>query len=137
MTENEKKKEYLNQYRAHVKRLIRIESELEEIRLMKCNPSMNNDGMPHGNSNNDLSGYAAILDEKENELSREKYLRIKSYVEINKQIDLLEDEKERDLLYYRYIKGWAWWKVAEKLDCSERWVYKKHGQALKNFNLPE
>ena len=137
MTENEQKKEYLNQYRNHVRKIKRIESDLEEIRTMKCHPSVNNDGMPHGGNNSDLSGYAALLDEKERELDRERYLRIKSYTEINTQIELLENETERDLLHYRYIKGMAWWKVAEELECSEREVYRKHGKALKNFKLPE
>lgn len=136
MTENEQKKEYLNQYRNHVKKIKRIESELEEIRLMKQYPSVNNDGMPHGSNNSDLSDYAALLDEKERELERERYLRIKSYTEISSQINLLENKAERDLLHYRYIKGLAWWRVAEELECSERWVHKLHGKALNNFKIP-
>lgn len=137
MTENEQKKEYLNQYRNHVKKIKRIESELEEIRSMKQYPSVNNDGMPHGSNSSDLSGYAALLDEKERELERERYLRVKSYTEISNQINLLENETERDLLHYRYIKGMAWWKIAEELECSEREVYRKHGKALNNLKLPE
>ena len=136
MTENEQKKEYLNQYRNHVKKIKRIESDLEEIKTMKRYPSVNNDGMPHGNNNSDLSGYAALLDEKERELERERYLRVKSYTEISNQIGLLENETERDLLHYRYIKGIAWWRVAEELECSERWVHKLHGKALNNFKIP-
>lgn len=133
ITENEQKKEYLNQYRNHVRKIKRIESEIEEIREMKCYPSVNNDGMPRGSNNSDLSGYAALLDEKERELERERYLRVKSYSEISKQIDLLESDIERDVLHYRYIKGLAWWRVAEEMEHSERWVYKLHGKALKNF----
>ena len=62
MTENEKKKEYLRQYRIHVRRIHRINAEIAELRSMKISPSMNNDGMPHGSSQGDLSGYAAELD---------------------------------------------------------------------------
>ena len=136
-TENELKKEYLGQYRKHVQRIKRIESDLEEIRSMKCYPSMNIDGMPRGTNNSDLSGYAALLDEKESELIREKYLRIKSYNEINAQINLVENETERDLLHYKYIKGLTWWEVAEKINYTERWTYQIHGKALKNFKLPK
>ena len=46
MTENEKKKEYLRQYRIHVRRIHRINAEIAELRSMKISPSMNNDGMP-------------------------------------------------------------------------------------------
>lgn len=137
-TENEQKKEYLREYRKHAKRIKRIESELEEIRSMKQYPAAKiGDGMPHGSNNSDLSDYAAVLDKMEHDLERERFLKIKSYTEINKYISLLKSETERDLLHYRYIKGMAWWEVAEKMECSEREVYRKHGKALNNFELPE
>ena len=134
-TENEKKKEYLRKYRRHVQKIKRIESDLEEIRSMKCYPSVNNDGMPRGSNNSDLSDYAASIDEKERELIKEKQLRIIQYEKISACIDLLENEEEKDLLHYRYIKGMSWWEVAEKLECSEREVHRKHGKALIHLNL--
>ena len=76
MTENEKKKEYLRQYRIHVRRIHRINAEIAELRSMKISPSMNNDGMPHGSSQGDLSGYAAELDRMVSELIKERYLPI-------------------------------------------------------------
>ena len=78
-TENDKKKEYLWKYRRHGRRIKRIESEIEEIRLMMLYPSMNNDGMPHGSNQKDLSDYAAELTEKEERLYREGVDRVKSY----------------------------------------------------------
>ncbi len=54
-TENDKKKDYLRKYRRHGRKISRIESEIEEIRSMKLYPSMNNDGMPHGSNQKDLS----------------------------------------------------------------------------------
>jgi hypothetical protein len=75
MTENEKKKEYLRQYRIHVRRIHRINAEIAELRSMKISPSMNNDGMPHGSSQGDLSGYAAELDRMVSELIKERYVR--------------------------------------------------------------
>lgn len=135
--ENEKKKEYLRQYLRHVHKINRIESDLEEIRFMKRYPSMNNDGMPHGSNSSDLSDYVALIDEKERELEKERYLRIKSYTEITNQIDLLENENERDVLHYRYIKGLSWWEVAEKMGYSERQIHRYHGNALAHFVVPE
>ena len=69
--ENDRKKTYLRAYRKHGKRIKRIESEIEEIRSMKMYPSSNNDGMPHGSNQSDLSSYAAVLQEKEDELYQE------------------------------------------------------------------
>lgn len=134
--ENEQKKEYLRRYQKHVRKIKRIESDLEEIKLMKRYPSMSNDGMPRGTNNSDLSSYAAVLDKKERELVRERYLRIKDYSEISKQIELLENIQERDVLHYRYIKGLDWWKVAEIMNYSERQIHRFHGNALLHFRIP-
>lgn len=135
--ENEKKKEYLRSYLKHVRRIRRIESDLEEIRLMKQYPSMSSDGMPHASNNADLSNYAAVLDKKERELLREKQSRVLGYRDVTSQIELLSSEKEKDVLHYRYIKGLEWWEIAEKMGYSERQIHRYHGKALAHFNIPE
>ena len=137
MTENEKKKEYLRQYRIHVRRIHRINAEIAELRSMKISPSMNNDGMPHGSSQGDLSGYAAKLDRMVSELIKERYVRMVEYREIVRQIKRLRSENEKDVLFYRYIRGMDWWEIAEKMKFSERQIYRFHGKALVNFRLPE
>ena len=136
-TENEMKKEYLRGYRRHVRKLSRIEAELEELRTMKMAISVNNDGMPHGSGQSDMSGYAAELDQLERNLIRERNQRFKGYREISERIAKMKSENERDVLFYRYIKGLAWWEIAEKMGCSERWVYKLHGKALAHLELPK
>lgn len=138
-TENEKKKEYLRSYRIHVRRVQRITAEIEELRAMKMYPSVkDNDGMPHGGSGQgDLSDYAADLDEMIQELINERYWRIKTYQQIARQIKRLRSENEKDVLFYRYIKGLDWWEIAEKMSFSERWIYKLHGKALAHFEIPK
>ncbi len=134
--ENVTKKEYLGEYRHHVHRISRIEAELEEIRIMKSNPSaINNDGMPHGSNQGDLSDYVAALDDMERELREERYRRIMTYKDIAHRIKSLQSEKEKDVMFYRYIKGMAWHEIAEKMDMSERWVLKIHGQALAHIKI--
>ena len=137
MTENEKKKEYLRQYRNHVRRIHRINAEIAELRSMKISPSMNNDGMPHGSSQGDLSGYAAELDRMVSELIKERYMRMVEYQEIVRQIKRLRSENEKDVLFYRYIRGMDWWEIAEKMSYSERWIHKIHGKALIHFEIPK
>ena len=133
-TENDCKKEYLRKYRTHVRRIARIESDLEELRMMKCYPSLVcGNGMPHSSNSNDLSNYAAAVDSKERDLLNEKCQRVKEYQEISNQIEQLDNEKERDVLHYRYIKGLGWWEIAEKMNYSERQIHRYHGRALKNF----
>ena len=134
-TQNEKKKEYLWQYREAVRAINRIESELEEIRLMKMGVSVVNDGMPHAHGGGDLSGYAARLDDLERSLMNKRYHRVRYYSEIVNTIDSVKRNKERDVLFYRYIKGMDWWEIAEKMNFSERQIYRIHGKALGHLEI--
>lgn len=133
--ENEQKKEYLNRYRKHGRKIKRIESEIEEIRAMKLYPSVNNDGMPHGSSQKDLSDYAAELTAKEEELYREGVEQVKSYKDITWKINQLEDENERDVLFYRYVKSKSWWEISELMGYTERWITELHGRALAHLKM--
>ena len=135
--ENEQKKEYLRGYRVHVRRISRIEEELAELRAMRASISVNNDGMPHGSGQSDLSGYAAELDRLEQELTEERYNRISTYKDIARRIKRIKSENEKDVMFYRYIKGMDWWEIAEKMHYSERWVHKLHGKGLAHFELPK
>lgn len=139
VNEKDKKKEYLRSYRYHVRRIQRINAEIAELREMKLHPSMKpDDGMPHGSvGQGDLSGYVAEMDEMINELIKERCQRIKTYQEIVRQIKRIKSQNESDVLFYRYIKGMDWWEIAEKMDYSERWIYKLHGKALAHFELPK
>ena len=134
---NEEKKEYLKQYQKHVRRIHRINSEIAELRSMKISPSVVNDGMPHGSNQSDMSGYAAELDRMIRELIEERYKRIKAYQEIVSSIKRLKSENEKDVLFYRYIRGLDWWESAEKMRYGERHIYKIHGKALTNFMIPK
>ena len=136
-SENDLKKEYLRKYRTHVRRIHRINAEIAELRSMKISPSLNNDGMPHGSSQSDLSGYAAELDRMVQELIDERYCRIKDYQDIVRRIKKLKSENEKDVLFYRYIRGMDWWEIAEKMKFSERQIFRIHGKALANFKIPK
>lgn len=133
--ENNRKKKYLREYRKHGKRISRIEAEIEEIRSMRMYPSMNNDGMPHGSNQNDLSSYVAILRDKEEELYQEGVKQVQTYKDIAYKIGEIDDQDERDVLFYRYMKGFDWWKIAQIMDYSESWIYELHGNALKKIKI--
>jgi len=128
--ENERKKEYLNRYLESVRAIRRAEEELQEIRIMKMGISASGDGMPHGGGQSDLSNYAATLDDIERDLRAAKRRRVRTYIEIRNTIESIKNSKERDVIFYRYIKGMDWWEIAEKMKYTERWVKKLHGKAL-------
>lgn len=133
--ENDRKKTYLRAYRKHGKRIKRIESEIEEIRNMKMYPSSINNGMPHGSNQSDLSSYAVDLQEREDELYQEGVKQVQTYKDIEYRINKLENQDERDVMFYKYIKGFTWWQIAQLMEYSESWIYELHGRALKNIQI--
>lgn len=134
-TQNELKKEYLRQYRKHGRKIKRIEAEIEEIRNMKMHPSQNNDGMPRGTGQGDLSSYAAELNLREDELYIAGVEQVKVYKDISHRINCVDNEDERDVLFYRYIKGKSFWEIAQLMDYSESWIHELHGRALKKIEI--
>lgn len=133
--ENDRKKTYLRAYRKHGKRIKRIESEIEEIRNMKMYPSSINNEMPHGSNQSDLSSYAVALQEREDELYQEGVKQVQTYKDIEYRINKLENQDERDVMFYKYIKGFTWWQIAQLMEYSESWIYELHGRALKNIQI--
>lgn len=134
-TENEKKKEYLWGYQKTKRQLERLEEELAELRLDKMCPSVIQDGMPHASGGGDLSGYAARVDALERKILKARYKRIQRFKEIRDRIEHLEDENEKDVLVYRYIRGMKWEDIAVKMNIGYRHVLRMHGKALENFKM--
>lgn len=135
--QNERKKKYLRQYLKHKNRVSRIEAEIEELRSMKMHPSQNNDGLPRGSSQNDLSSYAAIIMEKEDKSYAAGVEQVKTYMDIDYRISCVDNEDERDVLFYRYIKGKQFWEIAQIMNYSESWIHELHGKALKKLEIPK
>lgn len=134
-TENEMKKEYLWGYQREKRRLQRLEEELMELRLDKMCPSVIQDGMPHASGGGDLSGYAARMDALERKILKDRYKRIQRFKKIRDQIERLEDENEKDVLVYRYIRAMKWEDIAVKMNIGYRHVLRMHGKALGNFKM--
>lgn len=137
--ENNRKKEYLNGYRKAIRRIRRVDEELEELQeLAKSVKATGYSGMPHGGrTSKDLSDELARIDSLKRKLEREKEQVVESYISIEKCIGDVEDEEENDVLFYRYVKGLRWWEIAEKMECTERWVHKLHGRALNRLKIPK
>ena len=135
LPENEKKKEFLMSYQKEKRRVRRLEEQLEELRRNKMSPSVTNDGMPHGTDKKDLSDYAVKVDEIEQELVAARYSRICAFQEVQKRIEAMEDEREKDLLTYRYLKGLKWEEICVRMDYKWRQVHRIHAMAIKNLKM--
>ena len=134
---NEKKKEYLNGYRDAKRREKRILEQIQQLRLDTMFPCLQGDGMPRGSSQSDLSNYMERRDKLEEELKQEMLNAVTEYTEIHKAIRKMKDEEEKEILERKYLMRQTWEKIAKELGYDRRTVIRKHGNALKNFEIPE
>lgn len=134
-TEIKLKKEYLRGYEKAKRQMERSELKIREMRLNRICPPVVNDGMPHASSQNDLSSYAALLDQEEKRYMRYRYQRIQKCKEITDRIERLSDEDEKDVLMYRYIKLLKWEDICVKMAFSWSQIHVIHNRALKNFKI--
>lgn len=134
-TENEIKKEYLLGFQKISRQLERLKNELAEIRLNKYCPSCISDGMPHASGCSDLSSYMAKVDELEKKILKKKYHRLQKQQEIRNRIERMEDENEKDVLTYRYLREMKWEDIAVKMNIGYRQILRIHGKALENFKM--
>lgn len=134
-TENEIKKEYLQSYRYAVIAETQIKEEVDQLRMDKMFPGMVQDGMPHGSGGNDLSAYAAKLDELLSDLKDQMDKRIQLRREIVKKIEAMDSETEKAVLRYRYIHMLKWEEIAVKMEYSWQHVHRIHGKALSHFKM--
>ena len=132
---NEKKKEYLNGYRDAKRREKRILEQIQQLRLDTMFPCLQGDGMPRGSSQSDLSDYMSRCDDLMNELKQEKLNAITEYTDIHRAIRMMKDEEEKEILERKYLMRQTWEKIAEELGCDRRTAIRKHGNALKKFEV--
>lgn len=135
LTENDQKKEYLKGYERAVRQMERSELKIREMRLNKISPAIIMDGMPHVSKNSDLSGYAALLDQEERRYMKARYKRIQMCKEITDKIEHMENEDEKDVLIFRYIRLMKWEDICVKMGFSWKHVHRIHSNALSNFKM--
>lgn len=135
--EKKRKREYLEGYERAVRQMERSDEALQELRAGKIYPAMKMSGMPHMPIHSDLSGYAAMLERLEGKYISDRYHRVMLCHEIVTQIERMENEDEKDVLMYRYIKLMSWNEIEKKMNYGIAQIYRIHTRALENFVLPD
>lgn len=129
--ENERKKEYLLRYQKAKAEVTRIDTELQELERVTAIKPISYDGMPHSSGGvKDLSAFAVKSDQLRHKLIKARYQQIKVFKEIHDHINAIEDDKQKDVLTYYYIKGMSWEEIAVKIGYTYRHTIRIHGYAL-------
>ena len=71
-----------------------------------------------------------LLDEEERRYMKSRYHRIKLCREITDKIERMDNEDEKDVLMYRYIRLMKWEDIAVKMEYSWQHLHKIHARAL-------
>lgn len=135
--ENELKKEYLNGYKYAKMRERRILEQIQQLRLDTMFPRLQGDGMPRGSSQSDLSDYMERYDELMEELEQERLEAVAQYTNIHRAIGRMKNEEEKEILERKYLIRRTWEVIAEETGYSRNTVFRIHGRALKNFEIPK
>lgn len=135
--ENELKKRYLSRYKHARMREQRIREQIQQLRLDTMFTRLQGDGMPRGSNQSDLSDYMGRYDELMKELERERLDTVTQYTNIHRAIKRMQDEEEKEILERKYLMRQTWEVIAERIGCDRSTAIRKHGNALKNFEIPK
>ena len=132
---NEEKKAYLSRYGAGKRQEALILEEIEALRTRPMSAGFFLNGMPKSNQYQDLSAYAAKLDELLRKLEAKRQGQVLAYKEIHQSIDRMCRTTEKEILVRRYILEQDWDKIAEEMNYSYRHIIRLHKEALQNFEV--
>lgn len=128
-------KEYLESYKLIQTRINVLMAEVERLRAEAESVSINLDGMPKGQGNNDkLSRLAVEIADCETVLQDELSALYTKRMRIISQLGQLKSHKHQLLLQKRYIDCKSWEHIAVEMDISWRYCYMLHGSALSEFD---
>lgn len=135
-TDGQEKKQWLSRY-CHLDQ--HIQQKADEIttwrtRAEKITP--NYWGEPRGGGEDHIQSAVEIILQLEGEIDQEINALVALKREIQGAIQTVEDPTLQQLLEYRYLHGLTWEQVAERMDYSDRWVRKLHGEALCRLQCP-
>lgn len=128
--ETEKKKAYLQQYKNLKKQCQRLE---EEWRYLQREEEEFCSSMVWIGEEEAFRQWKKQMEDLKQEIIRQRYERIHIYEEIRKQIEGLKDETEREVLTYRYLCGFTWEEIAERMHYTFQHVHRIHREALTKF----
>ena len=125
-------KKFLSEYGRLRLKIIRLKSEVEEIRSEAESLSAWTDGdrVQSSMQPDKLGAVVARLVDKENETLDVINEYINRMNEIDSMLDQIEDPKLALILELKYKRGYIWDQVADEMHYNRRWVQRLHGRAL-------
>lgn len=121
---------WLSSYIESKKDLKRLEEQLEETKENIMPAARLNHEKSRVKRTTDLSDYQQEIERIEERIERERLTKIQNLKAIREKIESLKEQKEKDILTYRYIRGYPWEEVARAMGYDISWVFKVHKRAI-------
>lgn len=132
---NAEKKVILLEYQAIERRINRLQAEKQGWmeKATAVTPVLSD--MPKGGGTDKIQNAVCRIADIEADINREIDRQIDLRERIETAICAIPDGRLRDLMWYRYIDGLTWEKIAVEMEISYQWVCKLHGDALKEIEF--
>lgn len=131
--------DYLSQV-TYIDRKIQYDlSELEELSLRAESVSSPNLAENVSHTRNTEAPFVKVLEliwAKQERINRELAELEQKREEVKSAIERLENEDERLLLLYRYIRGMKWEDIGEELHAGRSTLFRWHKSALSKIRVP-
>lgn len=131
-------KEYLQQIYIIHRKVRRLRARRDQIRdelysIGSPSGKMNADRVQSSVSGDTMLKLIAKVDSIERGIVSEMNDMLELQEKIIRQINAVSNERQRDILYQRYVLFRKWEQIAVDMDVSVRYVYMVHGDALQSF----
>lgn len=127
---NQEKKVYLKKYQEAERESSRLEEEIARWYSKAEKTTSVISQVPGGGGCDRLQGAVEEIDGLAIRLGEQRIKSVQTRQDVDRAIQSVTGERLQRLLRYRYIDGMTWEAIAEKMECSERWIYKLHRWAL-------
>lgn len=129
-------KEWLRQVRGIDRRIDETQERLERMKArLEAGRMSNLSGMPRGGAIDWTVTADKVID-----LERRLNGQIREMCRLKQDamdaIDRVEESRLREVLELYYLDGYTWEQVAETMKTDLRWVYRLHGRALLQVEVP-
>lgn len=136
MTENDKKKEYLNSYKNLCRKLQSFEEQLQSLREVEQSAKIQKlSDMPKGSTQTDLSDIMVQIEVIFTKIIQKRSECMQKRIEIESRITDMTDGTESLILHKRYIEFKTWEQICIEIDYSWMQTHRLHSKALQNFTL--
>ncbi len=127
--------------KAELKKYLPLRREAEELKLqaehleedIRCLKAVVVDGMPKGNTVNDIGNLVVKVDKLKSNYLHKYDLALCELYKIERYIESLDNETERLLMRKRYIQGLHWEDICVDMNYSWKQIHRIHSNALKKI----